>query len=269
MKIITVIQARLASTRLPGKVLMDMGDGRTMIEWVVERAERIGYPVVVAVPDIADDLRTFVWRYLFSHIGSEQDVLLRLVGAARMWGADHVIRVTADCPFLDVEAARWTVDHHLATGADFTHYIAEGRGVEVFTREALERSDRESAASPEESWALRNSGDFTRFRSRQWYREHPDEWILNHPDRFHVETVKFSVDTPADLERARVRAKGANMAPKVNPVPEHQPPPTAINKNQGGISSPDSAGLPYAVDGHRSTLNPWDPGHPDCTPKGA
>lgn len=185
----TIIQARLGSTRRPAKVIADIA-GKLLIERAVERAERIGYPVCVTIPLLDSELAQVClsrdWTYVE---GPEDDVLDRYRLAARTVHADHIIRVTADCPFLDVEAARWTVDHHLESGADFTTYhLAEGRGVEVFTREALEES---AELAP---------------RSVRIYREHPDEWILHNPRRYHIEWMKFSVDTPEDLEQARKRA---------------------------------------------------------------
>src|SRR5438128_5145 len=135
-KVVTIIQARLGSTRFPRKVLADIG-GTMMLRRVIDRARLIGYPVCVAIPredkfpwaEIDNSLPSEVFSQGFWTFwqGSENDVLERYSEAACAMKADHVIRVTSDCPFLDVEAARWTVDHHLQTGADFTHYIAEGR----------------------------------------------------------------------------------------------------------------------------------------------
>lgn len=185
----TVIQARLASTRLSGKALADI-HGHTMLERCVHRARQIGHPICVAIPDNEPELAVYClshdWTYLE---GPSDDVLDRYILAARTLNADHIIRITADCPFLDVEAARWTVSRHLETGADFTHYPAEGRGIEVFTRHALEESGR---LAP---------------RDVTIYREHADEWILHNPRRYHIERLKFSVDTPEDLEQARARAR--------------------------------------------------------------
>jgi spore coat polysaccharide biosynthesis protein SpsF (cytidylyltransferase family) len=86
-----------------------------------------------------------------------------------------------------VEAGRWTIREHLDSGAPFTAYVAEGRGVEVFTRECLENSA---------AWTSRNT---------PLYREHPDEYVLKFGK---PNFVKFSVDTMADLEKARGRIGG-------------------------------------------------------------
>lgn len=180
------IQARTGSTRLPKKVLAPFGDG-LLIDAVHFRASLIA-PVAWLIPKGDYMLSSaLVGRGWVCLEGSEDDVLSRYVDAAQRLRADHVVRVTADCPFLDVEAARWTLQTHLDSGADFTHYVAEGRGVEVFTREALEDSDR---LAP---------------RNVRFLREHPDEWILHNRRRYNIQTVKFSVDTEDELELARRR----------------------------------------------------------------
>ena len=183
----TIIQARLGSTRLPRKVLLPFGD-RLLIDAVYARAAQLGPPVALAIPREDRELaRACIGRGWVYTEGSEEDVLSRYVEAARQLRATHVVRVTADCPFLDVEAGRWTIQEHVDSGADFTQYVAEGRGVEVFTKDALERAD---IIVPRNSW---------------FFREHPDEHILQSP-RFTKRFVKFSVDTEAELDQARKRS---------------------------------------------------------------
>jgi spore coat polysaccharide biosynthesis protein SpsF (cytidylyltransferase family) len=183
----TVIQARLGSRRFPRKVLAPFGDG-LLIDAVHERAVQLGPSVAWAIPREDKDLaRSLIGRGWLYTEGPEDDVLTRYLEAAQQLGADHVVRVTADCPFLDVEAGRWTIQEHLDSGADFTTFQAEGRAVEVFTRGLLERLDRLAHGERD--------------------REHVDEYVLAHPSRFNIRFVKFSVDTPAELERARERTK--------------------------------------------------------------
>lgn len=190
MIIWTVIQARTTSQRLPRKVLLPVGD-KLLIDHVFDRAEQLGPPVAVAIPKGDEELAKLCFdrEWIYTE-GPEDDVLARYVEAARQLRADHVVRVTADCPFIDVEAGRWTIRDHLDSGADFTAYLAEGRGVEVFTADALERAH-------------------TQVRKAKWlptrhFLEHPDEWILDH-DGFEKRFVKFSVDTAEELELARSR----------------------------------------------------------------
>lgn len=181
--VITVIQARTGSTRLPNKVLADI-DGLTMIERVHQRCLEFGYPVIVTPPVLDVDFQHFlIDKGIEFFYGSEKDVLSRYVNCMNHYQADHVVRVCGDSPLIDPEAARITIRHHLDSGADFTHYPAEGRGVEVFTRYVLEESDQRGQAI--------------------WYREHPDEWILQNRHLYEIEELKFSVDTAEELERMR------------------------------------------------------------------
>ena len=118
MNVLVVIQARLGPTRLPGKVLMDLG-GKPVLQWVVERAQREGYPVIVAgrakdlgrTPSLAPSCGSFWWD------GDENGVLGRFVAAVTWDGGPMppnahipykprptpaiVVRITADCPCLD------------------------------------------------------------------------------------------------------------------------------------------------------------------------
>ena len=186
MNVITVVQARTRSTRLPGKVLAPFPDGPLLIDAVVHRAEQIGYPVVVTIPHDDPQLASVCYERGWTVAeGAEEDVLARYVAAAWHADAEHVIRITADCPFIDIEAAKWTVEHHLASSNDLTTYhLAEGRGVQVFRAEALERT-----------WRRHGPADS------------PDQWILSWTEENKVEHMKFSVDTQAELETARRRTK--------------------------------------------------------------
>ncbi len=187
MNIATVITVRLDSERLPAKAILDLGGGVSMLNYVLLVSRKIGYPAYIATAD--PWLGTLYREDCVFLPRTEDNVTERLYRAAVQLELDHIIRVTADSPFIDVWAAQQTVIQHLETGADFTHHVAEGRGIEVFTRDALEAS------------ATNARGD---------EQEHPDLYILNHHHRFpgeffHVELMKFSVDTPEELELARRR----------------------------------------------------------------
>lgn len=102
---VVTIQARMGSSRLPGKVLADVA-GRPMLQRVIERtatARRVDAVVVATTDSPADDPIANLCKSLgvACHRGSEHDVLGRILGAARAMGADIVVRVTADCPLLD------------------------------------------------------------------------------------------------------------------------------------------------------------------------
>jgi len=152
MRINAVIQARTGSTRLPGKVLVDLG-GHPVLEWVVRAAQAAEHveEVIVAtstsagddeVADLAASLGVPVVR------GSEDDVLARFVAALEAHPADALVRLTADCPLLDPSlidavARAWSA----APGNDYVSTVLvrslpRGLDVELVTARALRAVDR-------------------------------------------------------------------------------------------------------------------------------
>jgi len=152
MRINAVIQARAGSTRLPAKVLADLG-GRPVLEWVVRAARtatRIEEVIVATstlagddpVADLADSLGAPVVR------GSEDDVLSRYVMALEAHPADALVRLTADCPLLDptlidAVAGAWAAaPTHDYISTLLVRCLPRGLDVELVTAEALRAVDR-------------------------------------------------------------------------------------------------------------------------------
>jgi spore coat polysaccharide biosynthesis protein SpsF len=152
MRINAVIQARVGSTRLPGKVLEDLG-GRPVLEWVVRAARaatQIDTVIVAtstaagddAVADLAASLGVPVVR------GSEEDVLSRFVAALDAHPADAVVRLTADCPLLDptlidAVAGAWAAaPTHDYVATVLVRCLPRGMDVELVTARALRSVDR-------------------------------------------------------------------------------------------------------------------------------
>jgi spore coat polysaccharide biosynthesis protein SpsF len=205
LSIVAVIQARMGSTRLPGKVLLDVS-GEPLLFHVVARAEAMRQvdAVVVATSSLARDdaieglCQDRGWACFR---GDEEDVLDRYYRAAQWATAEHVVRVTSDCPLVCVEEADRVIERHLEARSDYAHNITVwggqtplGTGVEIFTFDALEVSWREG--------------------QEPHHREHVDEYVGEHPERFHIEVVvaspalrrpelRLTVDTPDDLELVR------------------------------------------------------------------
>lgn len=150
MKTVAIIQARLGSTRLPGKVLRQIGR-RTMIERVVERLQRcqtIDQVVVATTSEPADQqLIGFCrQRHWAVYSGSEHDVLTRYVEATNEFSADRIVRITADCPLIEPTLVDRTVMQlSNAPGIDYAcnfhphRRFPRGLDCEVLTREALAR----------------------------------------------------------------------------------------------------------------------------------
>lgn len=186
MRTVVVVQARLASSRLPAKILLDLG-GVTALERCLRRARRFKRvdEVVVATSDTpGDDVVTAVARRLGARVvrGSETDVLSRFVKAARETEADAIVRCTSDCPLLDPEMSSRVIEQFLDApgGVDYAANVLErrlprGLDTEIISREALERAGREATATDE--------------------REHVTLHVYRNPQRFKCLAV-----TSGDLE---------------------------------------------------------------------
>jgi spore coat polysaccharide biosynthesis protein SpsF len=204
MRIVTIVQARMGSTRLPGKVLLPLGDG-PMLGHVLARAARMqeAAEVIVATSQLAADdaIADFcAAQGVRCFRGDEQDVLARYLGAAHFSAAEGVVRITADCPFIDPGVCDRVIAEFRAgqPGLDYAcnfhpaRTFPRGLDVEVMRRDVLERCGHE-ARDPAS-------------------REHVTAFIYAHPERFALHGVtsetdhsalRWTVDTPADLDLAR------------------------------------------------------------------
>jgi spore coat polysaccharide biosynthesis protein SpsF (cytidylyltransferase family) len=191
----------MRSTRLPGKVLMDIG-GHAMLWHVVNRvrqAARVDVVLVATSKEVADDpVAAFCEREGIPCCrGSEDDVLDRYYGAARWIGADAIVRITADCPLIDPSIIDDIVACYVRGDYDYVANInpptfPDGLDAEVFSFDALARAWREAG-----------------WRSE---REHVTPYIRKHPERFRIGNVthgedlssmRWTVDEPQDLEFVR------------------------------------------------------------------
>ena len=144
-----VIQARMSSSRLPGKIMLDAG-GETFLAWAVKRCMAIpgADTVCVATTDGADcDPVAEEARRLGAEVfrGDERDVLGRYLGAAHAVGATTVMRVTSDCPLIDPNVCGAVLDLRQRTGADYASNNMpsswpHGLDCEAFTTAALARA---------------------------------------------------------------------------------------------------------------------------------
>jgi len=213
MKVVALVQARAGSKRLPGKVLADVG-GIPLLAHSLRRAraaQRID-EVVLATTELVRDApvaAVAATEGVAVHRGSEDDVLRRMLDAARAAEADAVVRLTADCPLLDPGV----IDHVVAALVDeqprvdyasnvLDRTYPKGLDCEALWTSTLARID-ELAVSPEA-------------------REHVT-WFAycGRPDLFELRSVTgapdgsgldWSVDTADDLERVR-RMVGLLQAP--------------------------------------------------------
>ncbi|MCK4829584.1 aminotransferase class III-fold pyridoxal phosphate-dependent enzyme, partial [bacterium] len=181
MRIVVIIQARLGSTRLPEKVLLDL-KGKPVIQRVYERACRIrrADDVVVATTlNTSDDRLSNLCKDngipLFR--GSEEDVLDQYYRAAEHFQADAVIRITGDCPLLDPREVDKVVEMFMGHDFDYVSntqppMLPDGLDASIGSFIAYERSWKEAKLKSE--------------------REHVTQYIRNHPEKFNIGSVRYN-----------------------------------------------------------------------------
>ncbi len=202
IRVVAIIQARMGSSRLPGKVLRDI-HGKPMLVWVVERTRKascVSEVMVATTSDPSDDMIEQVCRQMNIPCfrGNIYDVLDRYYQAAREAQAEVVVRITADCPLIDAGLIDMVMQRFAEEKVDFaanrlpppyqrTYPI--GLDVEVVSFQALQRAWQEAKEKHE--------------------REHVLPYLYESPGRFKTLTVdhetdlgsyRWTVDTFEDLE---------------------------------------------------------------------
>ena len=150
--IAAIVQARMTSTRLPGKVLLEVM-GRPILSYQIERLRRVNNldNIIIATTTNRDDdpIVEFCERESASYFrGSENDVLDRYYQAAKKFGVNDIMRITADCPLIDPQICDNIIQIYLESDIDYIHTgltFAEGLDCEVLSFNVLERSRREAS----------------------------------------------------------------------------------------------------------------------------
>lgn len=199
-----VIQARMGSIRLPGKVLMNLC-GSPILLHIIERLKNLKkeYKRIVITSTLEKDnaIENFcIENNILCFRGSEGDVLDRYYQAAKLFKLQHIVRLTGDNPLVDVDNLDLLIDEHLKNSADYSSNksevnsgLPEGAGAEIFTFSALEKSWKEG--------------------NKENHREHVNEYILENPDKFKIlvvkmrdsrlftcEDIRLTIDTKEDFE---------------------------------------------------------------------
>jgi len=200
--ILGVLQARMSSTRLPGKVMADVA-GAPMIGRQVERLQRsrrLDRLVLATSDHPSDDALAAYSETLGLDVvrGPLADVLGRfLIALDRFPAADALVRLTGDCPLTDWRVLDATVDRHLEADADYTSNVAtrtfpHGLDVEVALPQALRAAGSEATSAHD--------------------REHVMPFLYAQPERFKMASItrapslahlRWTVDLPEDLEFVR------------------------------------------------------------------
>lgn len=201
VKTVAIVQARMGSTRLPGKVMQDIG-GETMLARVVRRARRavrLDELLVATSTNSGDDVLVAECARLGVACarGSEDDVLDRYYCAATSHDASRIVRITADCPLIDPDLVDEVIARFEQSDADYASNTLErtfprGLDTEVVSAVALARAWRE-AREP-------------------YQRAHVTAFLYEHPEIFRLaglradadySALRWTVDTPDDLALVR------------------------------------------------------------------
>jgi spore coat polysaccharide biosynthesis protein SpsF len=200
MKIVIIVQARMTSTRLPGKVLIKVLN-KPLLEYQIERLKRVKLAdeILIATTINSTDLPIIELCDRLSvpyFIGSENDVLARYHGAAKEHHADVVVRITSDCPLIDPQVIDKVIQFYLDYRYKYDYVsnclersYPRGMDTEVFSFLALHQAFLEATEQPD--------------------REHVTPFIYMQPERYRLTQVVYSenqslhrwtVDTADDFE---------------------------------------------------------------------
>jgi|TARA_B100000315_G_C14536485_1_gene568708 spore coat polysaccharide biosynthesis protein SpsF len=200
-KIVAIIQARMGSTRLPGKVLKEV-QGVPLLGIMMSRVERSEMlnEIVIATSSLPmdDQIEEFCQENGYECFrGSENDVLSRYFHCATKYHVDIIVRLTADCPLIDPIVIDDVVKIYVENDYDYVANTAppegltypEGMDVEIFSFQLLERAAREAQKPSEREhvthYFWKNSKSFSTYR-------------LDLDNDFSV--YRLTVDYPEDLE---------------------------------------------------------------------
>jgi spore coat polysaccharide biosynthesis protein SpsF len=198
-KVVIIVQARMGSTRLPGKHLKQIL-GRPMLSFLIERLRRVkkAQEIIIATTDQLIDekiIKVCKEEKVNYFRGDEENVLDRYYQTAKKFKAKIIVRITADCPLIDPEIIDRTINVFLDNYPKFdyvsnslNHTFPRGMDVEVFSFESLKKVVKWGMSSEE--------------------KEHVTPYYYRHPEKFSLENVeneknlssfRLTVDTPEDF----------------------------------------------------------------------
>lgn len=202
--IVATVECRMGSTRLPGKVLKKACD-KTMLELLVERLSIVNRldEIVLAttinkiddpIEELANSLGVGCFR------GSEEDVLGRVLGAARSANASIIVEITGDCPLIDPEITSQVLDLYLLNECDYVSNLDPvsfpiGMDTQVFSTDLLATADKETTSREDRehvSWFIRRQPG--RFRKIH----------LPAPPELHWPELGLTLDEQADYELIKI-----------------------------------------------------------------
>lgn len=200
--IVAIVQARMGSTRLPGKVMKEVG-GIPLLGYLIRRAgeSRLLDKIIVATTDLPEDdcIVSFCRKSNIECFrGSSDDVLDRYYQCALRYHADVIVRLTADCPLGDPQIIDKTISAFLERKIDFaannvppeTRKYPDGTDVEVFSMQALERAHKEATSQQDKEhvtfyfWRYNNGFSIFQVDNEQDYSKY--RITVDYPEDFEV-----------------------------------------------------------------------------------
>ena len=196
-KVIALISARLASKRLPNKVLANVG-GRSLLEFLIERLKRskLVTEIIIATTDkkYDDPIETLGINLGLKVIrGEEEDVLSRFFLASKNALGNILIRITADCPFIDPKLLDQMLEIYINGDFDYLSNTLpptypDGLDIEIFSSKCLEEAYRAS------------SSKYQREHVTPWIKENKNYSISNKENQDDFSSLRWTVDESEDLE---------------------------------------------------------------------
>ncbi|MGE7910998.1 cytidylyltransferase domain-containing protein [Lysinibacillus xylanilyticus] len=184
MRIVAIIQARMGSTRLPGKILKIVND-RPLLSYQIERLQQSSYITDLVIATTIDDKDDLIVDFckknnVLCFRGSEEDVLARYYETAKAFEADAIVRITSDCPIIDVQVVDKTIRYFIDNkNLDYVSNTVEktyprGQDTEIFSFAVLERAYNEAILKRD--------------------REHVTAYFYTNPKVFKIGSVKNEID---------------------------------------------------------------------------
>lgn len=196
-KVVVIAQARMGSSRLPGKVLEPLGE-RTVLEHCLMRASAIpGVDAVclatsdLGIDDPIAEITAANWPDVVVVRGDATDLLARYHLAAVATGADVILRITCDCPLIDPHVCAAVLDLHRRTGATYAsnnrfREWPHGLDCEAFTRDALDQAARKATSGYNREhvgpWIRRSAGPHASHLSGPGGPSARQRWTLDYPE---------------------------------------------------------------------------------------
>jgi len=237
MKVVALVQARMGSTRLPGKVLRNIV-GRPMIELLLARLSQsceLDEIVVATSKESQDDKLQLVVEALGFNCtrGDEKDVLSRFYESAKSFDADAIVRITGDCPLVDPKLVDKCIRHYKKSNVDYFSNVdpvtyPDGLDVEIISFESIKRANSETKSEFDREHVtpyIRNSIEFSKssiqhtedLSNQRWTVDEPEDLIVvtNIFEYFHP-NIFFSWKEILDLERLQPELFSENQHIKNN-----------------------------------------------------